>query len=116
MLEAITLLIIGIALIFTILAFVTDWHQPQVSAFAFFAFILWSASSAAIISVDVPYSHLYENTDSNAYEVVSGTHTTTVCAPLRWVFMGFGFICLGVAIIMIISQFYFLTKGKEREK
>lgn len=112
MLEAITLLIIGIALIFTILAFVTDWHQPQVPAFAFFAFILWFASSAAIISVDVPYSHLYENTDSSTYEVVSGTHTTTVCAPLRWVFMGFGFICLGYAIIMAIARLYLVVAKK----
>jgi len=101
MLESAVLMVAGFAFVSTVLMLVSDREQP---VFGLFAMILWFISAAAIIQVDVPYSHLYENAADNTYQVVTGTQAVTSAAPLSTLFTGLGFICLGYTIIIILKM------------
>lgn len=114
MLESMIMLVAGLGMIFTILMVLSDKEQP---IFGILAMSVWFMCAAFIISVDIPYSHLYGTTEN--YTVVSGTSATTVAAPLRWLFTGLGFICLAYSMIMVLYMILipFLKKRKlAREK
>jgi hypothetical protein len=93
------------ALIFTILMFASFNEQQFI--FGMLAFICWFISAAFIVFIEIPYVAVYENSlDLGTHVVVEGMHEITSVAPLRFLFNGMGFICLGYSIIMAIWNFF----------
>lgn len=97
MLESMVMLIAMFGMIFTLLMILSNREQP---IFGILASVIWFISSATVLVVDVPYSHLYGNADN--YTVVGGTHAITAAAPLRFLFIGLGFICLAYTIMLVL--------------
>lgn len=94
-----------IALVFTILMFASFNEQQFI--FGMLAFICWFISAAFILSIELPYTVVYENSAATGtHVIVQGVNTITSGAPLRFLFTGLGFICLGYSIIMAIWNFF----------
>lgn len=111
MLESMIILTVVVALIFTVLQFTFRFDNFMSPFSGLVAFVAWFSAAAACVITHFPYSHLFENAADNSYEVVTGVQELTYATPLRWLFIGLGFICLGYAIFGVIAQLIQVGKG-----
>lgn len=88
---------VGIGTIFTLAMLMSDREGP---IFGMLALITWFATAGSAATVEVPYTHLWENSVDNTYLVIEGVQQVTESAPLTYFFMGMGLFCFVYVFII----------------
>lgn len=100
------LVLVVLGILFTVMALVFDaeGHYVEKLFCGMFAIFIWFATGVSSISIDFPYTHLFENSDNSSYLLIEGTQRLSGIDPgLPWVYMGLG-------ILMLVYVWYSLFR------
>lgn len=83
-----TVLVVGMGIIFTLLMLLSDKEMP---IFGMLALISWFVSAGCVATTEIPYIYYVDN--SGTYVATEGIQQVTGTAPLTYLFMGLGMLC-----------------------
>lgn len=90
-----TVLVVGMGIIFTLMMLLSDKEMP---IFGMLALISWFVSAGSVATTEVPYIYYVDN--AGTYVATEGIQQITGTAPLTYFFMGLGMLCFVYLFIM----------------
>lgn len=94
-----TVLIVGMGIIFTLLMLLSDREAP---IFGMLALISWFVSAGSVAITEIPYTYYVDN--AGTYVATEGIQQVTGTAPLSYLFMGLGLFCL-IYLFILVGQY-----------